>query len=89
MDEWIRLADGTLLENTYIVDLGNDLIAVYSRSVQTAREAWSLFGDPDRTQIIHSDQYQEKRTWMDYTEPQSIQSMPGGGMCVTLGKGAV
>lgn len=75
MNEYLTMADGTRVENAYVVDLGEAGIAVYAAGLGTVREAWAVFGDPARTAVIHSYQYGEEAVWEGYTEPAAIQAM--------------
>lgn len=73
MDEWIELADGKKLTDTYIVKLDENNIAVYSGTVNSLSQAWKLFGSPKKTEKIHSNQYGDEADWIGYTEPVAIQ----------------
>lgn len=76
MDEYLVMADGTRVADAYVVDLGEAGIAIYAESIPTVRDAWAIFGDPEKTVVIHSYQYGEETVWEEYTEPAAIQAMP-------------
>lgn len=84
MDERIRMADGTELTDTYIVDLGEH-ITVHCAALRGIREAWAVFGDPEKTERIHSWQFGEEADWTGWTVPVAILT-EGGGVAVSLMK---
>lgn len=86
MKEWIELADGTKLEDSYVVKMGGEGIAVYTKAVRSLREAWVLFGDPEKTRRIVSDQYGDVNEWNGFTEPTAIQAGEDGAV-ICLRKG--
>ena len=87
MNEWIRMADRTKLNNTYIVRLDEDHITIHSADVNGLREAWEIFGDPEKTKKIHSYQFGDEADWTGFTEPTSILE-EDDGVAVSLRKEA-
>ena len=86
MNEWIRTADGTEIRDTYIVRMDMDSIAIYARGITRVRDAWEIFGDPEKTREIHSWQYGDEADWTGYTEPTAIQANRDGAV-ICLRKG--
>lgn len=84
MKEWIELADGTKLENAYVVKLSAVRIAIYCVWAGTFAEAAALFCDPEKTATIKSDQYGDKATWTGYTTPTSMTIYENRQLSVNL-----
>ena len=80
----IMMADGQKLNDTYVVDL-TDHITIHSKSVHGIRDAWAIFGDITKTNLIHSYQYGEEHDWIGYTLPFAILT-EGEGIAVSLMK---
>jgi hypothetical protein len=87
MNEWIELADGTRLNNSYIVKLDEDHLTVHSKDVHGFREAVRIFGDPEKTNRIHSYQFGDEEDWTGFTEPTAILE-EDDGVAVSLRKEA-
>ena len=77
MNEWIQLANSRKLEYTYIVRLNDQNIAVYSAVLDNMRDVWKLFGDPKKTEAIHSYQYGDESDWYGFTEVTSMTIVDG------------
>lgn len=75
MNEYIVMADGTKIIDTYVVSIGEDKIAIYTATIHSVRDAWEIFGDTEKTKVIHSDQFGDTETWTGFTEPGAI--IPG------------
>ena len=88
MKEWIELADGTRLADSYVVKMGDQDIAVYTKAIHSLRDAWVLFGDPEKTARIVSDQYGDVNEWLGYTEPTALQA-DGDGAVICMRKGMI
>lgn len=85
MNEWIRLANRKKLSDTYIVQLDDEHITVHSANVTNMRDAYELFGDPQKTKKIHSNQYGDEKDWLGFTVPTAIL-IEDGGAVVSLAK---
>lgn len=72
MNEWIKTADGKKIRDAYVVKLDEKTIAIYVKGITTVRKAWEIFGDPEKTRRITSNQYGDEATWEGYTEPEAI-----------------
>ena len=72
MNEYIDLADGTRVENSYVVKLDNKNIAVYAYGQYTFQQAYALFGDSARTATMNGNQYGDKKTWKGFTEVRTL-----------------
>lgn len=88
MNEWIRLANRQKLNNTYIVGLDDEHITVHASGITTMQEAFTLFGDPQKTKRIHSNQYGDEADWVGFTVPTGIL-IENGGAVVNLAKEVV
>lgn len=86
MNEWIKLADGTKIEDAYVVDLGDAGIAIYAKGVSSIRQGWYLFCG-DQAERMHSYQYGDEADWIGYTEPAAAQENPDGGVIICLRRG--
>lgn len=84
MKEWIELADGTRIENAYVVKMNALRIAIYCVWNGTFAEASALFCNPEKTGVINSDQYGDKATWTGYDRPMSITIYENHQLSVTL-----
>ena len=87
MDEYLTMADGTTVEDAYIVSLGEDNIAVYAKSIHSVRDAWKIFGSAKKTKAIHSYQYGDEADWEGFTEPEAVQIMPDSTAQICLTRG--
>ena len=72
MNEYIRFKGGRTLKDSYIVRMTEEEIAVYVKPGMSFRELYELFGDPQKTARIRSNQYGEETTWAGFTELCSI-----------------
>lgn len=86
MDEFLTMADQTKVEDAYVVDLGDNHIAIYAKNIHSVREAWQIFGDPEKTASMHSYQYGEEADWNGYTEPTAVQVQPDSAAMICLEK---
>jgi len=77
MKEYITLADGTVVENAYVVKLSGTNIAVYVSGSHTFAEMSGWFGDPEKTKRMVSEQYGEKATWKGFTVVTTVQINAG------------
>lgn len=73
MNEWIELADGTRIDNAFVVKLDRTNIAVYANGLHTFNEMYAWFGSDATTRHIYSEQYGDKQDWNGYTEVVGIQ----------------
>jgi len=87
MNEWIELADGTRLNDAYVVSLGEARIAIYAAWAGTFADAAAVFCDPAKTGRIFSDQYGDTAVWEGFIIPDAMQLMDTGVLTVTLNKG--
>ena len=85
MDERIELADGTVVQNAYVVSLTDTRIAIYAKGEHTFDEMAKLFGTKNRTKIMKSYQYQDVLTWVGFTNVTAVQ-INEGNACVCLEK---
>lgn len=72
--EFIQLADNTVVDDSYVVQLSAENIAVYVKGRHTIREMKDWFDDPNRTKVMHSDQYGDKQTWTGFTELTHVEA---------------
>lgn len=86
MDEYIVLADETVVEDAYIVRLGENDIAIYIRGVHDFLELYGLFGADDKTMHMQSSQYGDVDEWVGFTMLKSIQTDVGGDSVICLTK---
>lgn len=84
--EWIELADGTRLNDAYVVKLSSEQIAIYSAWAGTFPEAVAIFCDPEKTREIRSDQYGDRETWEGFTVPTAMVITENGILSVNLKK---
>lgn len=84
MDEWIRTADGTTVENAYVVKM-DGRIAIYGEGEYTFGDVYSIFGNAENTATIHSEQYGDVEDWVGYTVLTSI-NITEEGFTVCLSK---
>lgn len=87
MNEYIILADGTVIENSYVIKLSETDIAVFIKTIENYNDIVNLFTDAEKTREIHSDQYGDKNDWNGYTENTSITN-DEYSVTVCLAKGA-
>lgn len=73
MDEYIKLADGTIVQNAYVVKMGSEQIAIYVKGVHTFYEMYGWFGNSGRTERITAMQYGDVSVWDGYTTPITLQ----------------
>ena len=80
--EWIRMADGTVIDNAYVVKMTADRIAIYAAWDSGFAGLYGIFGDPERTGHMHSFQYGDEQDWDGYTEPNSMTISDGTAVVV-------
>lgn len=68
MNEYITMADGTVVINSYIVPIDNERINVFVNGGHTFQEIVLVFGNEDKTSEMTSNQYGDKNTWTGYTD---------------------
>lgn len=71
--EWIELADGTAVDDAYVVKLDNNNIAVYVKGTHSFSEMCGWFCDSSKTTHMMSDQYGDVNMWDGFTEPVTVQ----------------
>lgn len=86
MNEWIELADKTKVEDSYVIKLSDEAIAICSASIHNVRDMWALFSDSCRTASMHSWQYGDEADWIGFTEPTSIQMNTDNTITICLAK---
>lgn len=86
MDEYIVLADETVVEDAYIVKLSDTDIAIYIHGVHAFLELYGLFGAVEKITHIHSFQYGDEKEWAGFTVLTSIQTDVGGDSVICLTK---
>lgn len=72
MDEYITLADGTVVQNAYVVKIEDDRIAVYVEGQHTFEEISSLFSKKTKTKKMESNQFGDIKQWLGFTELMSL-----------------
>jgi len=77
MDEWIRMADETVVHDAYIVGM-DDRIAVYGRGETTFGDVYTMWSNSAKTNRMTSDQYGDIAEWEGYTELYSIEITDSG-----------
>ena len=82
--EWIRLADGTVVDHAYVVNMLDNKIAVYATWESDFTELYGTFGNPKKTVHMHSDQYGDVREWDGYTNPVSMTINDGTAVVVLV-----
>lgn len=68
MNEYITMADGTVVLNSYVVPIDNERINIFVKGGHTFQEILLVFGNAEKTSEMHSNQYGDKQTWTGYTE---------------------
>lgn len=73
MDERVELADGTVVQDAYVVRISDIGIAVYVKGVHTFTEMAGWFTVKKKTKEMTSYQYGDVREWVGYTVVKVIQ----------------
>lgn len=68
MNEYITLADQSIVQNAHIVKLDGNSIAVYLSDTYSFAEIYATFGDKTKTSTMETYNYGEERTFEGYTE---------------------
>ena len=74
MNERIELADGTVVQNAYVVRLEENFIAIYIRGEHSFNEIYALFGTSERTSRMVSYQTLDVQTWVGFTTVKTIKT---------------
>ena len=86
MKEWIELADGTVVNNAYVVSMDAGIIAIYIRDVHDFMLIYGWFGSSERTRLMTSHQYGDVGEWAGFTTLTSINTNMSDASCVCLRK---
>lgn len=73
MNEYVIMADGSVVVNAYVVKVDTGLIAVYVQGKKTFSDMSKIFASAKKTKHMESDRYGDKQTWDGYTEVTSVQ----------------
>ena len=87
MDEYLTLGDGTVVENSYVVKMGDESISIHAPDETDVVRSVGLFCDHTRICAIHSYQFGEEQDWNGYINVTAIV-VNNGGTIVCLAKGA-
>ena len=68
MNEYITLADSSILQNAYVVKLDDNNIVIYIYDKYSFADIYAIFGDKAKTGTITTYQYGDVHTWTGYTE---------------------
>ena len=72
MEETLTLHDGTVLEDSHVMEL-NGTLSFYVRNGMTMTEVFALFNDPEKTDVIVAHRYGADHTYEGYTDLNFIQ----------------
>lgn len=82
-DEYLELADGTIIENAHILPMSETDIFLYLRGGGTMYDAFMLLSDPEKTEVITENRYKQVTVYEGYTSLMRI-SIEGDQITATL-----
>ena len=72
MDETLTLNDGTIIMESHILVVNQDVFLYINNGMRLA-EAFELLNDPEKTKVIIADQYGEKTVYRGYNHLYAIK----------------
>ena len=73
MSEYIKMADGSVVDKAYVVPRENGSIVIYVRGIHTFNEIAAIFCDQNKTSTMESHQNLDIRQWVGYTTVTNLQ----------------
>lgn len=73
MDEYIVMADETIIKNSYVIQIDPDMIAIWLTNDYTIQEIADAFGDPKKTIHMVSHQGVNHWEWDGFIQISTIQ----------------
>lgn len=85
MNEYITLADQSVVQNSYVVKLDDSNIAIYVYDNYSFADIYAIFADENKTRTMATYQYGDEHTWEGFTEVRAITT-GDDNFCVILRK---